>query len=160
MAFEIRPFLPHHVREFKAQIRQIAEFEHVKALEESGWFRVAAQSHAWTGFNGTGVLGFAGLIPHWQGRAVAWCVLGDGVSRRNIVAVHSAVTRGVTDAFSEGIERIEMTVDADFEAGHRWARLLGFTVEGRMRRYFNGRDHFLYARVKDDPAWQLPPSSR
>ena len=42
-----------------------------------------------------------------------------------------------------------MTVDCEFEQGHRWAKMLGFTMEAeRMRAYRpDGGDVALYARV-------------
>jgi ABC-type branched-subunit amino acid transport system substrate-binding protein len=46
--------------------------------------------------------------------------------------------------------RVEMTVDLDFEAGHRWANMLGFRLEaGRMLAYRpDGGTCSLYARVR------------
>jgi len=47
------------------------------------------------------------------------------------------------------LHRIEMTVDCDFPQGHRWAKMLGFTMEAeRMRGYRpDGGDCALYARL-------------
>ncbi|ODU28989.1 hypothetical protein [Sphingopyxis sp. SCN 67-31] len=44
--------------------------------------------------------------------------------------------------------RIAMDVREDFDAGHRFAKLLGFEAEGLMRAYGPNREnHMLYARI-------------
>lgn len=48
------------------------------------------------------------------------------------------------------LPRVEMYVEEGFDAGHRWARLLGFELETErpMRNYLPGRrSAYLYARV-------------
>lgn len=48
----------------------------------------------------------------------------------------------------QAAHRIAMDVREDFEAGHRFARLLGFKAEGLMRAYGPNREnHMLYARI-------------
>lgn len=92
------------------------------------------------------VVGSAGLIPIWPGREIAWTLLSD-CGPVQFVNVHRAVK-----ALLDGREmrRIEMTVDAHHASAHRWARLLGFRKEGRMRAFTpDGRDADLYARVQD-----------
>ena len=47
-------------------------------------------------------------------------------------------------------KRLEMEVDAEFEQGHRWARMLGFTLEAECLRGYrmDGGDSAIYARVR------------
>lgn len=53
----------------------------------------------------------------------------------------------------QAAHRMALDVRQDFEAGHRFARLLGFQAEGVMRAYGpNREDHMLYARVRADGA--------
>jgi len=88
------------------------------------------------------VVGCAGIVMLSAGRAHAWALLGPVCP---LVAVHRAVAD-----FLDGqrLRRIETAVDSDFAAGHRWAEMLGFAREGRMRAYgLDGRDADLYARV-------------
>lgn len=108
------------------------------SLGGSGW--------AYTGMDGDAPVGCAGVINVWQGRGIAWAYLSKGVSRHNFIAVHKAVVRFLDACY---IQRVEMTVDCDFEPGHRWAGMLGFTMESpRMRAYRpDGGDCALYARV-------------
>jgi hypothetical protein len=91
-------------------------------------------------------IGAAGVLPQWEHRALAWAYLSV-IPPRQFLLVHRAV-----EAFLEScyVPRLEMTVDCEFEQGHRWARLLGFTCEAeRMARYTpEGRDCALYARIR------------
>ena len=75
-----------------------------------------------------------------------WALISTGVTARNFAALHAQAKR-----FLDGLpfDRIETGVDCDFPQGHRWMKALGFTMESpRMRKFQNGRDHALYARVK------------
>ena len=70
-----------------------------------------------------------------------------------------AITRDGLDMlnrYSRIFSVIETTVRNDFEAGHRWAKLLGFRPSGFLRRYDDfGRDYVMYARVSP---WDLRAS--
>lgn len=87
----------------------------------------------------------AGVINQWFGRATAWAFVGD-VGPGVFLPVHRAVKRFLDGCYTQ---RLEMTVDCDFPQAHRWARMLGFTMEcERMRCYTpDGRDSALYARI-------------
>jgi hypothetical protein len=43
--------------------------------------------------------------------------------------------------------RYEALVKTDFENGHRMIKILGFEREGTMKKFFDGKDFDLYARV-------------
>jgi ribosomal protein S18 acetylase RimI-like enzyme len=109
------------------------------ALENETWSFTAMQD------NGV-PLGCAGVLNMWQGRGIAWAYLSKYAAEEKFLQVHRAVLRFL-DAFY--LQRIEMTVDCEFEQGHRWAKMLGFTMEAeRMRAYRpDGGDVALYARV-------------
>ena len=82
-----------------------------------------------------------GLFRQWEGRAIAWAFLAADAPM--LEATRAAAL--VLDACD--LRRVECWVDVDFQAGHRWARLLGFEREGLMRSFSpDGRDHILYAR--------------
>lgn len=98
---------------------------------------------AWAGSR---PLAAAGIIPMHAHCALGWAMLGAdaGPYLRDI-------TRAVRKALDEShYPRIEMRVIYDFEEGHRWAKLLGFSVDApRMRSSgARGEDETLYARVK------------
>jgi hypothetical protein len=104
-----------------------------------------AAGPAFAGVAGGRVVGCAGIVMLSVGRGHAWALLGSG-PKCGFIAVHRAVA-GFLDG--QRLRRIETAVDSDFAAGHRWARMLGFAREGRMRAYgLDGRDADLYARVR------------
>lgn len=81
----------------------------------------------------------------WPGRTVVWAILSESAGR--IMPRLTRSTRRYLDLLPE--RRVECYVDAGFEQGERWARLLGFTHEAKLRAFLpNGNDAHLYARVR------------
>ena len=106
---------------------------------------LAATQHAFTALDGDAVLACAGVHEVWSGRGVAWALLGREAGRA-MRTIHRAAWGFIE---SSPLRRIEMVVDANFAAAHRWAKMLGMTPEGTMRAYSpGGDDYVLYARVK------------
>jgi hypothetical protein len=85
----------------------------------------------------------AGVVNLWAGRASAWALLSADAGRC-MISIHRAVEEFFDGC---GIERVEAYVVPDFMPGHRWARMLGFEHEGRMRAFQRGQDMDMYARV-------------
>jgi RimJ/RimL family protein N-acetyltransferase len=81
----------------------------------------------------------------WDNRAQAWALIAAGAGR-HFVRMFRAMKSFLE---LQDIRRIEATVDARFEQGHRMMRMLGFEYEGLMRAYLpDGRDCALYGRVR------------
>jgi hypothetical protein len=94
--------------------------------------------------DGDVVFASAGFIPQWENRAVAWALIAEEVGT-HMVMLHKAVRRALT---MHTYRRVETAVACNFPQGHRWAELLGFEREGRMRAFTpDGMDCDLYARV-------------
>ncbi len=115
-------------------------------LAEDGYAAtLIAAGPAFAGMQDGTVCGCAGIVMLSAGRGHAWALLGTAAPA-GFVAVHRAVAAFLD---RQRLRRIETAVDSDFAAGHRWARMLGFEREGRMRAYgLDGRDADLYARVR------------
>jgi hypothetical protein len=92
------------------------------------------------------VIGSAGVINLWEGRGMAWAYLSVN-ARNHMLPITKAVRRFLEVC---PLRRVEMTVDAEFPQGHRWANMLGFKLEcGRMQAYRpDGGACSLYARVR------------
>jgi hypothetical protein len=91
------------------------------------------------------VLAMGGVMPFWQGRVFGWMLMGDNLGRRMAV-VHRYVSRFLDE---QDADRIETVVLDGFDAGHRWAQMLGFEWEGLMKKWgADGCDYHLYARVR------------
>lgn len=87
-----------------------------------------------------------GVIEHWSNRGGLWAIVSKDCGPASFITVHRLVSMFIN---SLPYPRLEFHVDVEFEAGHRWAKALGFDVEApRLRAYQpNGRDAVLYARV-------------
>ena len=91
------------------------------------------------------VVGAAGLIRQWPGRAVAWALLGRP-SGACMLQIHRAVRRFLDSC---GERRVEAAVDHEFGPAHHWMDLLGFKHECLAPGYLpDGRAADLYALVK------------
>jgi hypothetical protein len=101
------------------------------------------QFNSWTGvMDGSPVL-CAGTIQQWPGRHIAWAYLNESTGRQML-----RITNEVKRKLLEVKGRIEFTVRADFPAGHRWAKLIGFEVETPLLKAYGpeGEDHVGYVR--------------
>jgi hypothetical protein len=86
-----------------------------------------------------------GVVERHPNVCHAWGIL-DTDSGRHMLGLTRAVRQWLETA---PYHRIDIAVAREFDAGHRWALLLGFTFEGMMRRYLPaGGDAALYARVR------------
>jgi len=104
--------------------------------------------YSYTGLDGDRVVCCAGLIPFWEGRAMAWAYLAQDVAPRNFVVLNKMVKRFL-DACP--FERVEAYVDENFENGHRWVKALGFELEApKMRKFRDGGTCAMYARVREN----------
>lgn len=93
------------------------------------------------------VLIIFGMSFQWQDRALAWSFISEKAGK-HFLAIHREVVRQIED-FQKYCRRLEMTVDVDFRQAHRWAKLLGFSVEGYLRAYRpDGGDVIMYSRIR------------
>jgi|TARA_R110000765_G_scaffold76518_1_gene149948 hypothetical protein len=139
--FEVVPFKAEHLAAIQLQSMQ-AHLSNWVTLEEGVGLE---QSPGYTAFSDGKPIGAAGVLPLWMGRAMAWAFIAKSTPQ-DFLKGHRVVKK-----FLDGchIRRIEMTVDCDFPAAHRWAKMLGFEMEcERMKHYSpDGRDCALYARI-------------
>jgi RimJ/RimL family protein N-acetyltransferase len=143
------PFEPDHLKVLRLQAAQsaldrvIGNTAYAAMLRDGGVAMTAIEE----GANGVRVAGCAGILFQWPGRGVAWTLLGE-IRRAEWVAVARRMESMLQSAHRTGTRRIEAAADAEFAAGNRLLRMLGFQPEGRMRAYSpEGRDHILYARI-------------
>jgi hypothetical protein len=145
MMVEFIPFEPSHLTALQLQAAQ-AYLQALIAKPEYG--AAMTGPHAWTGIADGRVAGCAGILEQWPGRAICWALLGREIRTRDFLRVHHKVEAVLRRVHGEGTRRVETSVDAAFDAGHRWVRALGFAPEGLMRCYSpDGRDHVLYAHL-------------
>lgn len=106
---------------------------------------IAEECEIWVGETDEGIMAIAGIIPQWEGRATAWAMISQKAGA-HFMHIHREVKKHVDNC---PFRRLEATVDAGFEQGHRWMGMLGFEVEGYLRAYRpDGGDQLMYARVR------------
>jgi len=127
------------LQDAQAFVHTMINGAHAKALEDPRSFSVVGDDGE--------VYACGGLTELWTHRALAWSLVSRHAGR-HMLLIHRAIQRYLD---ASPFRRIEMEVDCEFEAGHRWARMLGFTMEcERMRCHgIDGRDNALYAKVKN-----------
>jgi hypothetical protein len=140
---KIVPFEPNHLERLLLQPSQaimqetLTRPEYAKSLYEAG--------PAYSLVDGDAVFASMGLIPQWEHRAIAWGLIAKEAGP-HFRTIHKAVLRTME---IHPYRRIETSVACDFEQGHRWARMLGFEREGRMRAFTpDGHDCDLYGRIQ------------
>lgn len=136
------PFQPAHLRALvlqnaQAWMQPMLDGDYGDALVRSGpCFTLEDEGE---------VIACSGVVNMWENRAQAWALISQGAGQ-HFVRIFRAM-RSFLEL--QDTRRIEATVDANFEQGHRMIRMLGFRHEGLMRSYLpDGRDCDLYARVR------------
>lgn len=128
------------------EVQDVQKYEQATLISPE-YAEMACRNEAFSMWYGNKCLGAAGVIQVFPHRAMAWALLS-----RHIGPHMRPATKKVRQFLAlSPIPRIEMTVRADFEQGHRWAQLLGMKLETPepLRMYgANGEDEMLYARVK------------
>jgi hypothetical protein len=136
-------FKPEHLHAIALQPAQ----EGFRAFLASGDFaeRVARSGPAWTAMVDGEPIACGGFHYPWKGRAQAWAVLSKAAGA-HMVALTRAVLRGMRACPAA---RIEAHVNAAFEAGSRWAEMLGMQREALCRRYHEGQDFWAYVLIRE-----------
>lgn len=136
------PYKPEHMESLLLQPSQA----YMRTYLERPEYRraLAIDGKSFTALDGDRVLGCAGIVPIWDGRAEAWAILARDL-RREFLAIHHATKRFLAVC---GVRRIEAHVDADFGCAKQWIERLGFVNEGPLAKYTpDGRDCIRYAKV-------------
>lgn len=146
-------FVPYRPRHLVAIDVQDAQSETaVLMLDREYGAQLAVPGLAWSAkvetAQGSRIVGAAGVLPQWSGRAYAWAIFGRVPDPAWLPITRKA--RQILDqAHGRGIVRIDTTVDAGFKRGRDWMKLLGFRAEALLEAYSpEGRDHIMYARIR------------
>ena len=139
---EVIPFRAEHIE----QVLENAAQQYLKVWLKPGELEALEGPWAYSGVSDGKVVACAGMVQQWHGRAPAWAYMS-ALSGKEMLAITRAVKRGFEVC---PWDRIEAVVNCEFEAGHRWAKVLGFEMEAeRMKKYRpDGGDCALYSRVR------------
>lgn len=130
----IVPFESDHVQMMDVQAAQRGEID----------FSRLDRKEAWTAVVDGRPICCAGLQEMWPGRAYAWALLAHDAGRYMV-----RLTRAIRSRLDcARFQRVEMAVAAHFAPGVRWARMLGFEMECKARKYMpDGGDAWIFVRV-------------
>lgn len=131
-----------HLRLIKPQESQISE----QVVHWTGFDDVSENSLALSCWMDGVCVGAAGLRPIWEGRAIAWALIG-----RDAGPALIAITKKLRFMLATWPgNRVEMTVRSNFLPGCRLALALGFRREARLLSFFpDGSNAELFARIRE-----------
>ncbi len=138
--------LPFHVEHLKAMRLQPSQAHRAAELTDDV-LQFIDGLEGYTAMSPAGEpLAVCGLMPFHPGRSMAWAFLSENAGP-HMVGITRAVRRFLD---MKAPRRCEMYVDAGFDAGCRWAELLGFQREGFLRAFdANGGDQIMFARIRN-----------
>ena len=139
----IVPFKAEHFDKIELQPHQegfstyIADKKYGKSIEQG--------SDSFTAFDGNKIIGCAGLVEQWDGRAVAWALLSKDAGKHML-----SIVRKIDEYLNlKNIRRVEASSICGFKPGARLLEMLGFEYEGIAKKYTpDGQDVLMYARVR------------
>lgn len=114
-------------------------------LSAENLFKLIASGPAWAVRLDGKLVAIGGHSPVWPGRTVLWGYLGSNCGPA--LAVMTKEVRRQLREMTVEFPRMEAYAERHHDEGHRWLRLLGFKREGLMRKFYNGRDYVIYAKV-------------
>lgn len=139
----IEPYKPEHLDALLLQPAQ--EFMRPYFSDPQYRRALAVPGKAFAASHDGVVLGCAGVMPIWEGRAEAWALLGADL-KNHFLAIHHATKRFLQAC---DVRRVEATVDAEFCPAREWIVHLGFRYEGPLRAYTpDGRDCLRFVRIR------------
>lgn len=139
---KVIPFRAEHfwaidVQPAQAYVRSYVTEDTIKQLESQ---------NAFTCVEGDKLLACFGWVPIYPTRAMLWAFISASAGPHFVGMTR--IAKRLIDGLA--FRRLEMEVDCEFEQGHRWARMLGFTLEAQRLRCLrmDGGDSAIYARVR------------
>jgi hypothetical protein len=139
---EVRTFQPQDLHALSLQ-REQSGLQGV-ILGEGYGESLAAVGEAFTATSNGEIIACIGTIPQWANYSRAWALLSGNAGRCMV-----PLTRRIATWLRfHNPGRIDTQVHCDFPQAMRWAEMLGFENEGRMKKYDpSRRDCYLYAQV-------------
>lgn len=82
----------------------------------------------------------------------AWCWINlTYISKSHIIIVYRVIKEWIDIFVKEhNLTRLQATVECDFEEAIRMIEHLGFERESIMKKYVEGRDAYMYVRLRGD----------
>lgn len=138
---KVVPFQAEHFWRMDVQPAQ----KHVRSRVTPEEIAALEKQDAFTALVGDNPVMCFGWVPVYEHRALLWALIAADAGPHFVGLTR--IAKGVVKDLA--FRRLEMEVDWEFEQAHRWAKMLGFTMEAeRLRGYrMDGGDTSIYARV-------------
>lgn len=144
---QLIPYEPSHLLEIELQPHQRVWRDRIVKGKQAEAINIPGL--CLTALDGNKVVGSAGFVPQWEGRMIGWALLSPNIPKLAWVQIARKIKSKMEELFLKGTRRIEITVPIGFDAGIRFAHLLGFEIECKMTAYQpDGGDAFLFACVR------------
>src|SRR5262245_49479687 len=118
----VRPYIALDLCSLKIQAAQ-SQMDNIKA--DPAYARaVSLDGYTFTAEHEETILGCAGVIPQWRGRAIAWALLSDEARQLRLMSQITKVVVHFLDEMAKEFWRIETAVKADWPPGAKWAERL------------------------------------
>ena len=102
-----------------------------------------------TVFTGESILAVFSANRIWDGVVLFGAILTERVYAHPVAFVR-IIKKYLREFEQKGIHRMQMDVPTEYEAGHRFAKALGFKAEGVMKMFGpTKKDYTLYARTHE-----------
>ena len=143
---EIVPFNFVHAR-FIATNEMNADIVNVKERYLKNLEQLVKPDTSWTGLIDGKIIAAGGMVELWDHVFEGWVMATADIQKHPI-----ATARIIKKIFNKvmvkyDVHRLQTTVKADYEIGHKFAQWLGLEKEGLMKKYLDDNDYYLYSRI-------------
>jgi hypothetical protein len=144
----IVPFRPSHADKIELNDRELY-YEGYCPNYRAMLRRTAEAGLSWTGvYNEKVVVCFRGSTV-WPGVGEAWLLSSPSVSDHALSVVRSSRMIFADIFKTEAFSRVHISVDSANDSAFKFAKALGFEVEGIMRQFGpDGSNYYMMARIK------------
>lgn len=143
MSVEIVQFEPWHLQWLLLQPEQ-AYMQAYFTASYGPWLKNAGPSYSAIDNETLTIVGCAGIMTFWPGRAMTWALMSKDVAS-HVMAIHRVVVKGLKNCPAT---RLELLVDPLFPKAVAWAIRLGFHFESRMPYYSpSGTTQDMYVKI-------------
>ena len=119
-----------------------------KTLVQMSWVGKTKDSICLAFVNQGKFYGVAGSYRNWAGVAQGWAIFDRAVDEHPIALTKTCVTLIKYAQKEQELRRLSLTVRSGYTKGDKFARALGFVLEGEMKKFLpDGSDAWMYARL-------------
>jgi len=143
--YEVRPYDKEHLSQLlvNPETRAMVDFIGVDVFSNS----LRTRGPAFSAFHDGELFAIAGVNVLWKGVGEAWAMFGTSFMQHGFF-IHRTTIRFINRLSDDlKLERLQAVVMKGHYAGIQWVNRLGFSFEGEMEKYFNGKTYLRYAKI-------------